>query len=179
MIAKDKDGFNVDTLAILFTGNWLTVLAAPHLYRALQRAVEATHLVRLTDIWIAYTERGDNYLASISDPDRDEQRPALARKLRDLLAAWTPPDLPAENTEAARALLHAEGAVPPRAAEAGWDSFNFDAGERSLESYLAWPETEILPKETDAAEVEAANLERKMSVANWLKNMRVSGHGTG
>lgn len=161
MIAKDKDGANVDTLVILFTENWLGVLAAPLQYRVLQRAVDPAYLVSLMDTWIAYAERGENYVAQIADPVRDAQRPALARTLRALLAAWTPPGLPAEITATARALLEAEGAVPPWVTEVGWDTYTFESKDRTLESFLSWPETEIWPKEANEAEVEAANMEKR------------------
>ena len=173
MMAKDRDGFNLDTLAIFFTDDWLMVLAAPHIYRALQRPVEPRFLIRLLDVWIAYADRGDRYVFPLaSDPDR----PALARKLRDLIAAWTPPELPTEITAAARALLRAEGYEEPPLGAATWDDFKFDS-ERTVESRLAWPETEILLKEADAADVEGTTLERKASIAKWLKDMKGSGHG--
>lgn len=170
MMAKDRDGFNIDTLAIFFADDWLMVLAAPHIYRALQRPVEPTFLIRLLDIWIAYADRGDRYVFPLAS---DPNRPALARKLRDLISAWTPPELPAEITAAARALLHAEGYEEPPLGAVTWDDFNFDP-DRAVESRLAWPETEILLKEADAADVESTSLERKESIAKWLKNMKVS-----
>lgn len=174
MMARDRDGFNIDTLAIFFTDDWLMVLAAPPIYRALQRPVEPAFLIRLLDIWIAYADRGDRYVFSLaSDPDR----PALARELRDLIAAWTPPELPPDITAAARALLRAEGYEEPPLGAATWDDFNFDS-DRAVESRLAWPETEILLKEADAADIEGANVERKGSIAAWLKDLNVSGHGT-
>jgi hypothetical protein len=83
VIAKDRDGFNIDSLAILFTDDWLTVLAAPHIYRSLQRPVEPAFLLRLLDIFIAYADRGDHY---IFDRAPDPDRPALARQLRNRLA---------------------------------------------------------------------------------------------
>lgn len=164
MIAKDRDGFNIDSPAILYTQDWLMVLAAPHIYRALKRPVDPRFLIRLLDIWIAYVDRGDQYLsANAPGPNR----PAVARKLRHLIAVWTPSELPAEITEAARSLLHAEGYEQPPLGAATWDDFNFNL-DGPLESGLAWPETEIMLKEATAAEVESANLERKTSIAKWL-----------
>jgi hypothetical protein len=152
MIAKDKDGFNVDSLAILYTDNWLTVLAAPQAYRLLQRPVEPAHLLRLLDIWIAYTERGDHYMSATPEPQSGAPRPALARALRALIAAWTPPELPVAITEAARVVLQAEGSVPRETAAAGWDSYTWDLSDgRTLESYLSWPETEIMLEEAGDA----------------------------
>jgi len=152
MIGKDRDGFNIDSLAILYTENWLMVLAAPHIYRALPQPVEPSFLVRLLDIWIAYVDRGDHYLsANAPAPDR----PALARKLRDLIDAWTPPELPAEITEAARAVLRAEGNEKPPLGAATWDDFNFL--DNDFDDTLAWPETDVMLKEATAEEMEAAN----------------------
>ena len=172
MMVKDKDGFNIDTLAIFFTDDWLMVLAAPHVYRALQRPVDPMFLIRLLDVWIAYADRGDRYVFPLAS---DPNRPALARKLRELIAAWMPPELPAEITAAARALLRAEGYEEPPLGAATWDDFSFDP-DRAVESRLAWPETEILLKEADAADVDGTSLERKGSIAKWLKDVKVSGH---
>ena len=105
MIGTDADGMNIDTLSIILTEHWLMVLASPQAYRALVRPVAPQFLVRLLDIWIAYADRGEHYFSATAP---DPNRPTLARKLRDLIATWTPPDLPAEITEAARALLRRE-----------------------------------------------------------------------
>lgn len=145
MIAKDKDGFNVDTLAVLYADEWMEVLAAPRCYGALQRPVDPAVLLQLLDFWIAYAERGDHYGG---DATPDALRPALARRLRALIAAWTPPDLPPEISEAARAVLRAEWqrALPKRTT---WDDHTCDPSNgRSLESYLIWSEglPAILPK---------------------------------
>lgn len=168
MIGKDADGLPVDTLPILYADNWLQVLAAPHVYQALTRPVDPALLLRLLDVWISYVDRGDSYL--FADPP-DAGRPALARKLRALLEAWTPPELPGEITEAARALLHAEGyKTPPRGA-ATWDDLEYCSPGRTIESYLIWPEglEAIFPKVATEAEIEARNLERKTQVAAYLK----------
>src|SRR3954468_23196544 len=109
VLPTDADGAPIDIVAILYTREWLGVLAKPQEYRALQRPVDAAVkavLLCLLDVWIAYVDRGDWYL--YGEPS-EEDRPALARRLRALLEAWTPPELPAEITEAARAVLDAEG----------------------------------------------------------------------
>jgi hypothetical protein len=62
-------------------------------------------------------------------------REPLALKLRGLLAAWTPPELPTEITQTTRALLHAEGMSPP---PGGWD--NAPDPEMQPEQFLLWPE---------------------------------------
>jgi hypothetical protein len=138
MTIDDKHGIPIDTFVIMGTATWLGVLAAPHLYRGLARGVDAAHIGALLDFWIAYVDRGDRYTSAMFEPVPYEQRPALARRLRELVATWTPPDLPAEITEAARALLHAEGLKWPQGTS--WDDASFDVGDRPLESYLIWPE---------------------------------------
>ncbi len=171
MIGKDLDGIPIDTLAILHAENWLIVLAAPHIYRSLTRQVQPAFLLRLLDIFIAYADRGDHYLF---DRDPDPDRSVLARRLRDLIAAWTPPELPAEMTEAARALLRAEGyETPPRGAVT-WEDFHFLPDSEPLENSLSWSETEIIRKEATDAEREAANEERSLARRNWLKDMGIS-----
>jgi hypothetical protein len=137
MIAKDKHGFNVDTAAILNFSIWIAVLAAPHLYRTVTRKVDPAYLTPFLDTWIAYSERGDHYQTKKLTPAALERRVVLARKLRDLVAAWTPPDLPAEITETARALLDVEGLEPPGGA---WDTLDFDLEGCPVEDILIWPE---------------------------------------
>ena len=121
---------------VLNTWYWILVLAAPPLYGTIKRVVEPAHLVRLMDVYIAYTLRGTQYLKPNFTSVLWEQRASLARKLRALLADWTPPGLPAEITEAARDLLHAEGHLPP---EGGWDALR-DSGPEPTEDILLWPE---------------------------------------
>lgn len=171
-MARDADGVPVDALAILCTQNWLDVLAKPHEYRALQRPVDAAVvnvLLCLLDVWIAYVDRGDWYLY---DPP-EEDRAAPARKLRALLEAWTPPELPAEITEAARALLDAEGEKKRRLKEGGtWDDASVGDPTRTVDSYLLWPEglADVWPKKgAIAEETEARNVERKKQIAKWRK----------
>jgi hypothetical protein len=138
MIAKDKCGFNVDTVDILNFSIWIAVLAAPHLYRTITREVDPAHLVPYLDTWVAYSERGDHYQTKALTPAACERRVILARKLRDLVAAWTPPELPAEITETARALLDVEGIEPP--GKGGWDNLDFDLEGDPVEDILIWPE---------------------------------------
>ena len=58
-MTKTKNTMPADFLALVITFEWLEVLAAPHVYRALRRQVEPGYLTRLLDIWIAYVDRGD------------------------------------------------------------------------------------------------------------------------
>lgn len=176
VLPTDVDGFPVDTLAILYTESWLGVLARPQAYRALQRPVDAAVkavLICLLDVWIAYVDRGDWYL--YGDPP-EEDRPALARKLRALLEAWMPPDLPAEITEAARALLEAEGAKKRRLEEGGtWDDGSFGDPTRTVDSFLLWPEglAAVWPKKGATAEEKAArDALRRVQSREWLAKLQ-------
>ena len=165
MIGKDKAGMDADALAILYTENWLAVVAAPHNYRALERPVEPAVLLQLLDIWTAYVDRGDYYI--YAKPPH-EGRPALVRKLRALIEAWTPPELPEEITEAARALLVAEGCLTGRHHLEGgnWDSLTFADDTRTVDSYLIWSEglPAILPSALEATDEERAEYAKTNSV---------------
>ena len=138
MIAKDKHGFNVDTSAIINFSIWIAVLASPHLYRTVTREVDPAYLTPFLDIWIAYSERGDHHQSKKLTPTACERRVVLARKLRDLVAVWTPPELPAEITETARAPLDVEGLKPPGGR--GWDETDFELEGTPVEDILIWPE---------------------------------------
>jgi hypothetical protein len=113
---------------------WLQTLAVPRIFRGMTRRPPREHLVRLVDIFIAYVRHDGRYPTPDFEPVPYETREPLALKLRELLEAWTPPDLPAEVTEAARALLYAEGMNPA----GGWDSLS-DPDFRP-EEHLLWPE---------------------------------------
>jgi hypothetical protein len=164
-MGRSADGFPVDTLAILRTQEWLLALAAPRVYCALERPVDKAVLLHLLDIWVAYADRGDYYLLDhVPDPDR----PALARKLRVLIDAWTLPELPAEITETARELLRAEGYDEPPNGAATWDDYTFDPDE-PVASQLVWAEDlpKLVAKVATPEEVEARNVERSKQIAEW------------
>ena len=113
---------------------WLQTLAVPRIFRGMIRTPPREHLVRLVDIFLAYVRHDGRYATPDFEPVQYETREPLALKLRELLEAWTPPELPAEITEAARALLYAEGMNPA----GGWDSLS-DPDFRP-EEHLLWPE---------------------------------------
>jgi hypothetical protein len=171
-MGRSADGFPVDFLAIQYTVNWLLVLAAPRVYRAIERPVDKAVLLHLLDIWIAYADRGDYYVNDyVPDPDR----PALARKLRALIDAWTPPELPAAIVETARDLLRAEGDREPPNQAATWDDYTFEPGE-PVASALAWAEDlpGLVKKVATPEEVEARNVERRKQYAEWEKKQEAS-----
>lgn len=117
-------------------GNWLFVLAAPHLFRSMSRVPPREHLLKMVDIFVERAKRGDHEEVPDFEPVPYEQREPLARKLRALIEVWTPPDLSAEIIETARALLHADGKNAPGG---GWDAATID-GADSCEEILLWPE---------------------------------------
>ena len=125
-----------DSAEVVNSWHWIMVLAAPPLYRTIQRDVDPVYLVCLIDIIIAYAERGSRYLIAQISPVHYERRAPLARKLRALLVTWSPPNLPAEITTAARNLLNAEGLAPP---EGNWDALK-NEGPEPVEDILIWPE---------------------------------------
>jgi hypothetical protein len=138
MIARDEYGLNVDQIDIMNFSHWIAVLAAPHLYRTMTRHPDPALLTKYMDMWVTYAERGDWYWGK-PDEDRSRllERIPLSRKLRDLIAAWTPPELPNEIVEAARALLDAEGLKPPPKKGESWDELDFGG---PVEDFLIWPE---------------------------------------
>ncbi len=119
MIAKDKWGIDVDVSAIFCADAWVAVLAAPHLYRGLTRPAEPDVIVKLLDVWIARADRRDLESDKQFGYHFDGE---AARRLRAMVAAWTPPELPAEVTEAARALVRATG---------------FEKSQRRVDDYIA------------------------------------------
>jgi Uma2 family endonuclease len=64
-----------------------------------------------------------------------ERRQMLCMKLQRMFDAWTPPELPPEITEAARALLDTEGNDAP---PGGWG--NLPEPDMPPEEFLLWPE---------------------------------------
>jgi hypothetical protein len=125
MNAKNRSGIGAEVWLATDALGWLHVLAAPHLYRMLQHGVDTAHLMRMMDFWIAYVDGDARDKTAASTPAPHEERRAMARALRERIAAWVPPELPVELTEAARALLRAEGREPKR----GWDNFIPDLEE--------------------------------------------------
>jgi hypothetical protein len=145
MIAKDKDGMDVDALAILYAESWVEELAAPRRYRILQRQADPEVILKLLDVWIARADRADPLSEKLFGHPFDA---GAARVLRASVTAWKSPDLPAEVTEAARALLRSMGEKTAPGGVA-WDDYTFeDRDGRTLDSYLVWSDgiDAILPK---------------------------------
>ena len=122
---------------------WLQTLAAPKVFGGMNRMPPREHLLRMVDTYLAYVRRGERNV----DPDfvlvPYEQREPAALRLRALVETWSPPGLPVEIMEAARAVLYADGMKGP---PDGWDNV-YDASLRP-EEYLLWPEDVAAWKET-------------------------------
>lgn len=122
----------VDTIHAV---QWLICLAAPRVFLRMKRMPPREHLLRMVDVYLAYVRRGQRKLAPEFDPVPYEQREPLALELRARLETWSPPGLPPEISEAARAVLHADG---QRAPAGGWDEADDPAWQPEEE--LLWPE---------------------------------------
>lgn len=134
--------------------NWMMVLAAPALFRTLGRVPVREHVAKLVDVYAAYVARGDTLMGPPElEPQRHEQRLAAVERLRPLLVAWAPPDLPAEITEAAREVLRAEGIAEPAG---GWSALE-NEGPDPLHDVLSWPEG--IPLITRGLQAQAADLD--------------------
>src|SRR5688572_9282710 len=102
--------------------NWLHVFACPRIFHEMARKPPREHILRLFERYRPYAsskrEYADQqgYYCFKADEQRREE---LAERLRELLENWTPPILPMEITEIARALLDAEGIDQPAG---GWDN---------------------------------------------------------
>ncbi|WP_437587335.1 hypothetical protein [Sorangium sp. So ce1000] len=114
---------------------WLLCLAAPRVFLRMKRMPPREHLLRMVDFYLAYVRRGERNLVPEMEPVPYEQRETLALQLRALLETWSPPGLPAEISEAARAVLHADGQREP---PGGWDEA--DEPTWRPEEELLWPE---------------------------------------
>lgn len=103
----------------------------------LERPANPEVILKLVDIWIARADR--------ADPEGERLfgwrfEAAPARALREAVAAWKSPDLPAETMEAARAFLRSIG-QPTAPLGISWDEYTYDdQGGRTLDSYLIWAE---------------------------------------
>jgi hypothetical protein len=122
-----------DVARVVQAVQWIIVLAVPRLFRGLTRTPPREHLMGLLDTFVAYARRDGRYSPAEFAAVPYEQREALALKLRALVESWTPPALPSEITEAARALLYAEGRKGP---PGGWGALTDDMNEEEL----LWPE---------------------------------------
>jgi hypothetical protein len=135
-ILATADGTRSNVADVFNTIHWLQVLASPHLYSLLRRTPPREHLQHLLDVYLAYVARGDWYRRAAHRETFAAQRATLAPRLRALMETWTPSELPPEITDAARALLDAEGVEQPAG---GWDAFVSRAAE-PLDDVLLWPE---------------------------------------
>jgi hypothetical protein len=126
-----------DWVDVIQATTWVKVFACPRLFAQLQRTPPREHLLRLLDIYDAYLQHDGRYSHADFQPVPYERRCALAARFRALVEQWTPPDLPAEMTQVARELLHAEGEASP---PSGWDEYAAKETPYPVEDCLLWPE---------------------------------------
>jgi hypothetical protein len=105
---------------------WLQVLARPAVFHALSHLPTREHLLTLLDAYRSY--------AQFREPETPAILPALAQ-MEEHMSSWSPPDLPAEIVDAARALIVADGFY----AEFKWEKGPDLEPGRTLESTLVWP----------------------------------------
>ena len=122
-----------DLAEVVQAVQWIIVLAVPRLFNSLTRTPPREHLLTLVDTFISYARHDGRYSPAEFEPVSYERRESLALKLRALVDDWILPTLPKEITEAARALLFAEGRRGP---PEGWDALPDDLDQDEL----LWPE---------------------------------------
>lgn len=119
--------------------DWLHTLACPRVFHQMTRKPTREHMLHVYARYLPYARSRrewvdvQGYFIFRGDEDLREK---LANRLGQLFETWTPPDLPPEITETARALLESEGIEPP---EGGWDNFQIDMRD-PVEECLLWPE---------------------------------------
>jgi hypothetical protein len=124
----------LDFVSAVHAITWLQALSMPRIFRSMGRIPTPEHLINMVDLYLAYVRRGGRNTKPEFHPVPYERREPSALRLRALLEAWTPPELPEEITAAAREVLYAEGINPPE----GWDQL--PDPEPPIEQQLWWPE---------------------------------------
>lgn len=111
--------------------NLVAYIASPRLVAKAQQVPSREHLLEHTDAYLAVIAAAKQ---SPDDPGNQGLMAAEphARKLRDLFEQWEPsPEVPAEITQAARAMLAAAGIPEP---PGGWEQFEGWPEEPSTEA---------------------------------------------
>jgi hypothetical protein len=101
----------------------------------MNRTPTREHILRMVDMYLASVRRDKQRPKPQFEPVPYEQREPLTLRLRALLETWSPPGLPAEVSDAARAVLYASGIKEP---DDGWD--NAYGSDIRMEDHLIWPE---------------------------------------
>lgn len=122
-----------DVTRVVQALQWIIILAVPRLFGVLTRMPPREHLLSLLDTFVSYVRHDGRYSRAEFEPVPYERRESLALSLRALVEGWTPPALPMDITNAARALLFAEGRKGP---PEGWDTLPDVLDEEEL----LWPE---------------------------------------
>src|SRR4051812_21252349 len=106
--------------------DWLQVLARPAVFRALTRQPSRAHLLALLDAYRPFAQSPTNGSPALLE---------LTERMRVHLSDWSPPDLPAEVVEAARALLHADGCY----ALLDWEKGPDLDPQQKVDDLVVWP----------------------------------------
>jgi hypothetical protein len=124
---------------LAFTG-WLQVLARPETFKMLTRWPPPSHLLRLLDDYLPFARERQASAATRGDMS-GARAVDLMSQVRSLLESWSPPALPVELTEAARALLVADGSY----AAFDWHQAPDLPEGGSIEQALVWPPEDRSP----------------------------------
>jgi hypothetical protein len=127
--------------------DWLQVLARSDVFHALSRQPSREHLILLCDAYMPFARsrrehaKEQGYISGADEPLVSE----LTDRMRSLLEVWTPPDLPKEIVEIARALLLADrSSIGIHDWEKGPD---LDPGQ-TVDDIVVWPPWEPMrPKD--------------------------------
>lgn len=123
-----------DTMAVIHAVIWLMAIASRATYSRLGRVPTREHIIHVIDVYIAYAARNGRCNQPMFEPVAYERREPLATKLRTLLETWTPPEVPDEIIDAARAILYAEGL---RGQNDDWENLPENPVDPDL---MLWPE---------------------------------------
>jgi hypothetical protein len=120
---------------IFYFEEWLTVLASPRILQAMQRVPPREHLLRMLDAYLPYAGSTAQFTYRSGDWQLDpRKREACALELRAAIERWSSKAISREITQAARALLRADGGG---VSDEAWDAHEIESPPND---YLLWPE---------------------------------------
>lgn len=139
MIMPDRELTAQIEAMLAFTG-WLQVLARPVLFRTLTRSPGPAHIVSLLDAYFPFA-RGRQESAELRGDTSGAKVVDLMGQMRLLLESWSPPALPTDMVETARALLVADGSY----AAFDWDKVPALSEGMTIDQVLVWPRGNLVP----------------------------------
>ncbi len=117
----DNPGAIEDFARTAVAVGWIQHLAVPSAWAQVWPKITepiGAFLCRQVDQFLQYAARGGRCAQPDFEGAPYDERVPRARHLRELLQAWTPPELTEAIIQAARDALYADGMCPP----GGWDS---------------------------------------------------------